>query len=285
VLEDHIQHAFKEKLVCDASSINRYGNLVMTPLVQIKALKKSFGSTEVLCGIDLDIARGERVSIIGPSGSGKTTLLRCINYLERPSSGEIRVDGVLIGQTDEPSGRRYLSDREMARSRAEIGFVFQRFNLFPHLSALENVALAPNRVRGLSIEESTDEATKMLQKVGLGHKLLEYPDRLSGGQQQRVAIARVLAMNPKLLLFDEPTSALDPELVGEVLAVMRALADEGRTMIIVTHEVQFANDVSDRVIFMDHGLIVEQGHPVQLLRSPSHERTRLFLKKILEKSE
>ena len=257
----------------------------MTPLVRITGLRKSFGSLTVLDGIDLEVARGERVSIIGPSGSGKTTLLRCINYLERPTSGEIRIDGHLIGQKEGGQERRFLSNRAMAAARAEIGFVFQRFNLFPHLSALDNVALAPKLVRKLSPQQARELATEMLEKVGLAHKLSEYPERLSGGQQQRVAIARVLAMKPKLLLFDEPTSALDPELVGEVLGVMRRLADEGRTMMVVTHEVRFAGDVSDRIIFMDGGRIVEQGPPKILLRSPTHERTRTFLRKILEQTE
>jgi polar amino acid transport system ATP-binding protein len=256
----------------------------MSPLVRIVDLKKSFGAVPVLQGINLDVSRGERLSIIGPSGSGKTTLLRCINYLERPTSGEIWVDGALVGQTAGEQSSRYLSDREMARTRAEIGFVFQRFNLFPHLSAVDNVALAPKRVRGLGVAEARELGAEMLVKVGLGHKINEFPERLSGGQQQRVAIARVLAMQPKLILFDEPTSALDPELVGEVLSVMRKLAEEGRTMMIVTHEVQFAGDVSDRVIFMDHGQIVEEGEPRAVLRRPSHERTRAFLKKILERS-
>jgi ABC-type polar amino acid transport system ATPase subunit len=256
-----------------------------TPLVTISGLHKSFGNLTVLDGVDLEIARGERVSIIGPSGSGKTTLLRCINYLERPTAGEIRIEGQLIGQVDGPRGRRELSNRAMAGTRAEIGFVFQRFNLFPHLSALENVALAPKLVRKLPQQQARALAVEMLEKVGLGHKLDQFPERLSGGQQQRVAIARVLAMKPKLLLFDEPTSALDPELVGEVLGVMRRLADEGRTMIVVTHEIRFAGDVSDRIIFMDGGRIVEQGPPKTLLRSPAHERTRSFLRKILEQSE
>jgi polar amino acid transport system ATP-binding protein len=256
----------------------------MSPLVRIVDLKKSFGAVPVLQGINLDVSRGERLSIIGPSGSGKTTLLRCINYLERPTSGEIWVDGALVGQAAGEQRSRYLSDREMARMRAEIGFVFQRFNLFPHLSAVDNVALAPKRVRGLGVAEARELGAEMLVKVGLGHKINEFPERLSGGQQQRVAIARVLAMQPKLILFDEPTSALDPELVGEVLSVMRKLAEEGRTMMIVTHEVQFAGDVSDRVIFMDHGRIVEEGEPQAVLRRPSHERTRAFLKKILERS-
>ena len=255
------------------------------PLVSITGLRKSFGPLTVLDGIDLDVARGERVSIIGPSGSGKTTLLRCINYLERPTAGEIRIDGQLIGQTEGRHGRRYLGNRAMAPARAEIGFVFQRFNLFPHLSALDNVALAPRLVRKRSPRDARELATEMLEKVGLGHKLAEYPERLSGGQQQRVAIARVLAMTPKLLLFDEPTSALDPELVGEVLGVMRRLADEGRTMMVVTHEVRFAGDVSDRIIFMDGGRIVEQGPPKVLLRTPAHERTRTFLRKILDQAE
>jgi polar amino acid transport system ATP-binding protein len=257
----------------------------MTALVRIVNLEKSFGSLPVLKGINLEVQRGERVSIIGPSGSGKTTLLRCINFLERPSGGEIWVDGKRVGKPDAKDSARYFSDREMAATRAEIGFVFQRFNLFPHLSALDNVTLAPKRVRKLNAADARKIGIEMLEKVGLGHKVEEFPERLSGGQQQRVAIARVLAMQPKLILFDEPTSALDPELVGEVLAVMRKLAEEGRTMMIVTHEVQFAGDVSDRVIFMDHGQIVEEGPPQKVLRQPTHERTRLFLKKILERTE
>jgi polar amino acid transport system ATP-binding protein len=257
----------------------------MNALVRIVDLRKSFGSVPVLSGINLEVHRGECVSIIGPSGSGKTTLLRCINFLERPSGGEIWVDGTRVGQSQAKERLRYLSDRQMARTRAEIGFVFQRFNLFPHLSALDNVTLAPKRVRKLGSVEARKLGIEMLEKVGLGHKVDEFPERLSGGQQQRVAIARVLAMQPKLILFDEPTSALDPELVGEVLAVMRKLVGEGRTMMIVTHEVQFAGDVSDRVIFMDHGQIVEEGPPQKVLRDPAHERTRLFLKKILERTE
>jgi polar amino acid transport system ATP-binding protein len=257
----------------------------MAPLIRIIDLHKSFGALEVLKGVDLEVARGERVSIIGPSGSGKTTLLRCVNFLERPTKGEIWVDGQRIGQRAKGGRLRDLSDREMARERAEIGFVFQRFNLFPHLSARDNVALAPRRVRGMARPQARELAAEMLRKVGLGHKLEEYPERLSGGQQQRVAIARVLAMQPKVILFDEPTSALDPELVGEVLSVMRALAEEGRTMMIVTHEIRFAGDVSDRVVFMDEGRIVEQGPPREVLRQPSQERTRAFLRKILDRSE
>ena len=198
----------------------------MTPLVRIVGLRKSFGAIEVLKGVDLEVARGECVSIVGPSGSGKTTLLRCVNFLERPTGGEVWIDGVRIGQKETGGRVRDLSDREMAGERAEIGFVFQRFNLFPHLTALENVTLAPRRVRKLNPAEARDLGVEMLTKVGLAHKVDDYPERLSGGQQQRVAIARVLAMQPKLILFDEPTSALDPELVGEVLAVMRKLAEE-----------------------------------------------------------
>ena len=257
----------------------------MTSLIRIVDLHKSFGTLEVLKGVDLELAKGERVSIIGPSGSGKTTLLRCVNFLERPTRGEIWVDGQRIGRREAGGRLHDLSDREMARERAEIGFVFQRFNLFPHLNARDNVALAPRRVRGMGRPEARELADEMLRKVGLGHKLEEYPERLSGGQQQRVAIARVLAMQPKVILFDEPTSALDPELVGEVLSVMRALAEEGRTMMIVTHEIRFAGDVSDRVVFMDEGRIVEQGPPLEVLRQPKHERTRAFLKKILDRTD
>jgi polar amino acid transport system ATP-binding protein len=257
----------------------------MTALIRIIDLHKSFGALEVLKGVDLEVARGECISIIGPSGSGKTTLLRCVNFLEHPTKGQIWVDGQRIGQREVGGRLRDLSDREMARERAEIGFVFQRFNLFPHLSARDNVALAPRRVRGMARPEARELADEMLRKVGLGHKLKEFPERLSGGQQQRVAIARVLAMQPKVILFDEPTSALDPELVGEVLSVMRALAEEGRTMMIVTHEIRFAGDVSDRVVFMDHGRIVEQGPPQEVLRQPKQERTRAFLRKILDRSE
>jgi polar amino acid transport system ATP-binding protein len=255
----------------------------MDPLLRIVDLHKSFGELEVLCGVSTDVARGEKLSIIGPSGSGKTTLLRCINYLEKPTSGHIYIDGKLIGEKEVDGRFVHLSDRELAEERAEIGFVFQRFNLFPHLSALDNVTVAPRRVLGVAKAEAEERAMAMLEKVGLAHKAAEFPERLSGGQQQRVAIARVLAMQPKLLLFDEATSALDPELIGEVLKVMRELAEEGRTMVIVTHEIQFAAEVSDRVIFMDGGGIVEEGPPGAIFKNPAHERTRSFLSQILER--
>jgi polar amino acid transport system ATP-binding protein len=253
------------------------------PLLRVVDLHKRFGEIEVLSGIELKVQRGEKVCIIGPSGSGKTTLLRCINYLEKPASGHIYIEGVLIGERQ--SGGRYihLSDRELAKERQEIGFVFQRFNLFPHLTALQNVTIAPRKVLGMPRAEAEQRGREMLEKVGLGHKFEEYPERLSGGQQQRVAIARVLAMQPKLMLFDEATSALDPELVGEVLRVMRELATEGRTMIIVTHEIQFATEVSDRVIFMDQGKVVEEGHPADIFRDAREPRTRAFLSQIRER--
>jgi ABC-type polar amino acid transport system ATPase subunit len=255
----------------------------MNPLLRITGLHKSFASLRVLSGVDLDVARGEKVSIIGPSGSGKTTLLRCINYLEKPTSGHIYIDGKLIGEKQTNGGYVHLSDRELAKERQEIGFVFQRFNLFPHLTALGNVTIAPQKVLGLSKDDAERRGREMLEKVGLSHKINEYPERLSGGQQQRVAIARVLAMQPKLMLFDEATSALDPELIGEVLRVMRQLAVEGRTMVIVTHEIQFAGEVSDRVVFMDQGKIVEQGSPRDVLFNPQQPRTREFLKHLQDR--
>src|SRR5262245_5683269 len=255
----------------------------MEPLLRIVDLQKRFGELEVLSGVSIDVARGEKVSIIGPSGSGKTTLLRCINYLEKPTGGHIYIDGKLIGEKQSNGRYIHLSDRELAKERQEIGFVFQRFNLFPHLTALDNVTIAPRKVLGLAREEAERRGTEMLEKVGLGHKIGEYPERLSGGQQQRVAIARVLAMQPKLMLFDEATSALDPELIGEVLRVMRQLAEEGRTMVIVTHEIQFASEVSDRVIFMDGGRIVEQGPPREVLFNPQQARTRSFLQHMQER--
>ena len=255
----------------------------MKPLLRIVDLHKSFGSLEVLKGISTEVMRGEKLSIIGPSGSGKTTLLRCINYLEKPTAGHIYVEDTLIGEKESNGRFVHLSDRELAKERAEIGFVFQRFNLFPHLTALENVSVAPRRVLGLEKREAEEHAMAMLEKVGLGHKASEYPERLSGGQQQRVAIARVLAMQPKLMLFDEATSALDPELIGEVLKVIRDLAEEGRTMIMVTHEITFAEEVSDRVIFMDDGTIIEEGPPQEIFSNPANERTRVFLRQILER--
>ena len=255
----------------------------MDPLLRIVDLHKKFGELEVLAGVSIDVKRGEKVSIIGPSGSGKTTLLRCINYLEKPSGGHIYIDGTLIGEKEVGGRFVHLSDRELAKERHEIGFVFQRFNLFPHLTALGNVTIAPIKVLGLSREEAEERGRQMLEKVGLSHKINEYPERLSGGQQQRVAIARVLAMQPKLMLFDEATSALDPELIGEVLRVMRQLADEGRTMVIVTHEIQFSGEVSDRVVFMDQGKIVEQGPPKSVLFNPQQPRTREFLKHLQER--
>ncbi len=258
----------------------------MTSLIRIVDLHKSFGTLEVLKGVDLEVAKGERVSIIGPSGSGKTTLLRCVNFLERPTRGEIWVDGA----AHRPARDRRRLARPLATARWRASGPRSASSssasiCFPICSARDNVTLAPRRVRGMGRPEASELADEMLHKVGLGHKLEEYPERLSGGQQQRVAIARVLAMQPKVILFDEPTSALDPELVGEVLSVMRALAEEGRTMMIVTHEIQFAGDVSDRVVFMDEGRIVEQGPPLEVLRQPKHERTRAFLKKILDRTD
>ena len=257
--------------------------MAVEALLRIVELYKRFGDLEVLAGLSLDVARGEKVAIIGPSGSGKTTLLRCINYLEKPSSGHIYIDGNLIGEKKSEGRFVHLSDRELARERREIGFVFQRFNLFPHLTALDNVTIAPRKVLNLPRDEAEERGREMLTKVDLAHKINEYPERLSGGQQQRVAIARVLAMQPKLMLFDEATSALDPELIGEVLRVMRQLAEEGRTMVIVTHEIQFAAEVSDRVVFMDGGKIVEMGPPRQVIGNPQQPRTREFLKHIQQR--
>ena len=257
--------------------------VVIVPLLRIVDLHKSFGSLEVLTGVSIDVEKGEKLSIIGPSGSGKTTLLRCINYLEKPTAGHIYVDDKLIGEKQTNGKFVHLSDRELAKERAEIGFVFQRFNLFPHLTALDNVSVAPRRVLGVEKREAERLALAMLEKVGLAHKADEYPERLSGGQQQRVAIARVLAMQPKLMLFDEATSALDPELIGEVLKVIRDLAEEGRTMIMVTHEISFAEEISDRVIFMDDGNIVEESPPNEMFANPKHERTREFLRQILDR--
>jgi polar amino acid transport system ATP-binding protein len=234
----------------------------------------------VLHGVDLALAQRRKLAIIGPSGSGKTTLLRCINYLEVPTGGHIWLDGELIGERrTQDRGDRYarMSERELAPQRMEIGFVFQNFYLWPHLSALDNVALGPWRVQGLSRRQAIERAEAALEKVHMSHKRDEFPERLSGGQQQRVGIARALAQEPKLILFDEPTSALDPELVGEVLGVIHELADEGRTMVMVTHEIRFARDVADEVVFMDEGSVVEQGPPAQVIDRPAHERTRRFL--------
>ena len=240
-------------------------------MISIRNLKKSFGDLHVLKGIDLDVRRGEKVVVLGPSGSGKSTMLRCINALEDADSGTITVDGV------EVTSRR----TNINRLREHLGMVFQRFNLWPHKTVLENVMLGQMVVSGRSKAEARERALKMLERVGLAAKADEYPVRLSGGQQQRVGIARALAMDPKAILFDEPTSALDPELVGEVLAVMKRLADEGMTMIVVTHEITFAREVADRVIFMDGGVIVEQGNPEDVLVHPKEERTRAFLKRVL----
>src|SRR5271165_4292958 len=255
------------------------------PLVQVVDLCKRFGSTDVLRNVNLDVHTGEKLAVIGPSGSGKTTMLRCINYIERPSSGHVLLNGTMIGQRQSGGRLVEMRDREIARLRSRIGMVFQRFNLWPHLTALENVAIGPIKVLRRPAAEARAEAEALLAKVGLAHKCQEYPERLSGGQQQRVAIARCLAMKPQLLLFDEATSSLDPELVGEVLAVMRQLAAEGMTMLIVTHEMQFAEDVADRVIVMDHGAIIDAGSPHALFRNPVNPRTRAFLRAVIERQE
>jgi polar amino acid transport system ATP-binding protein len=255
--------------------------MMSTPTVQAISVRKSFGSLEVLRGIDLAIERGEVVCIIGPSGSGKSTLLRCINHLEKIDGGSLAVDGAYVGYRRSGDKLQELSSRAIARQRADIGMVFQSFNLFPHMTAVENVAVGPRKVRGVSKRAAIARAEQQLEQVGLADKRHAYPEQLSGGQQQRVAIARALAMEPKLMLFDEPTSALDPELVREVLEVMKALARTGLTMVCVTHEIGFAHDVADRVIFMDDGLVVEEGTPAAVLDDPQHERTRAFLSHLM----
>lgn len=252
------------------------------PLVRIDGLCKSFGEHQVLKSISLDVSAGQKVSLIGPSGSGKTTLLRCINYLETPSAGHIFIDGSAIGEREAGGSFKVMSARELAWMRANIGMVFQRFNLFPHLTVLGNVTLGPVKVLERNRREAEDEARQLLAKVGMDEKRGAYPDQLSGGQQQRVAIARALAMKPRLMLFDEATSALDPELVGEVLGVMRKLAEEGMTMIIVTHEMRFAESVCDKVVFMADGVIVEVGTARQVFHESRVERTRAFLQAVLE---
>ena len=252
-----------------------------TPMVLAENVHKSFGRLEVLKGIDLAVQPGEVCCLLGPSGSGKSTFLRCINHLEKISGGRLSVDGQLVGYRQVGDKLHELKERETAAKRAEIGMVFQRFNLFPHMTALGNVIEAPMRVRKQSRAEATEQARLLLDRVGLADKVDSYPAQLSGGQQQRVAIARALAMKPKLMLFDEPTSALDPELVGEVLEVMRGLAADGITMVVVTHEMGFARDVGDTVVFMDQGVVVEKGDPRQVIDDPQHARTKAFLGKVL----
>jgi len=252
-------------------------------VIRVRGLVKRFGQHTVLHGIDLDVARGQVVVVIGPSGSGKTTLLRCLNFLEEYDDGEVVVDGALLGYrrgADGRLGRR--SEEEIAKSRSEIGMVFQSFNLFPHKSVLDNITLAPIYIKGVRRDVAKQVATELLTKVGLAHKADAYPGTLSSGQQQRVAIARALAMQPKVMLFDEVTSALDPELVGEVLTVMRGLAEDGMTMVIVSHEMQFAREVAHRVVFLDGGRILEEGPPKTLFREPSSERLHAFLRRFTE---
>ena len=250
------------------------------PLVHAVNVTKAFHGTEVLKGIDLDVHKGQVVCLLGPSGSGKTTFLRCINQLETIDGGRIWVDGELMGYEERAGKLHHLTSKAIAAQRREIGMVFQRFNLFPHKTALENIMEAPIQVKGENKTQARASAIALLARVGLQDKPAAYPGQLSGGQQQRVAIARALAMQPKLMLFDEPTSALDPELVGEVLAVMRELADDGMTMIVVTHEMSFAREVADHVVFIDGGVVVEQGDPTSVINNPQHDRTKSFLRRI-----
>ncbi len=250
-------------------------------MLRAESVHKRFGTLEVLRGIDLEVRAGEVMCMVGPSGSGKSTFLRCINHLEKIDAGRLYVDGDLVGYRQEGDLLYELPDREVCKKRSEIGMVFQHFNLFPHLTALENVIEAPVLVKREARSTAVANARRLLERVGLADKEKAYPRQLSGGQQQRVAIARALAMHPKLMLFDEPTSALDPELVGEVLDVMRGLADDGMTMIVVTHEMGFAREVGDTLVFMDGGLIVERGTPRDVLANPEQDRTREFLSKVL----
>jgi polar amino acid transport system ATP-binding protein len=250
-------------------------------MVKAEGVHKRFGRLEVLKGIDMEVRKGEVLCLLGPSGSGKSTFLRCINHLEKINSGRLSVDGELVGYREAGGKLVELRENEIARKRSEIGMVFQQFNLFPHMTALENVTLAPIRVAHVSRAQARDRGLELLERVGLSDKIDVYPVALSGGQQQRVAIARALAMEPKLMLFDEPTSALDPELVGDVLDAMRQLAHDGMTMIVVTHEIGFAREVGDTAVFMDAGVVVESGRPTDVLINPKHERTQAFLWKVL----
>ncbi|EID81627.1 MULTISPECIES: amino acid ABC transporter ATP-binding protein [Rhodococcus] len=253
----------------------------MTPMVKADRVCKNFGALKVLKGVSLEIDPGQVLCLVGPSGSGKSTFLRCINHLEQVNAGRLYVDGEIVGYS-ERGGKLYeLHPRAAAKQRRDIGMVFQHFNLFPHRTALENIIEAPIQVKKLSKKQALEQGRDLLEQVGLSEKADAYPAQLSGGQQQRVAIARALAMDPKLMLFDEPTSALDPELVGEVLTVMKDLAAGGMTMVVVTHEMGFAREVADQLVFMDAGVVVESGNPRELLANPQHDRTKLFLSKLL----
>jgi polar amino acid transport system ATP-binding protein len=251
------------------------------PMVLAEQVCKSFGALRVLKGVSLEVAKGQVLVIVGPSGSGKSTFLRCINHLETVNAGRLYVDGDLIGYRERVTKLHEMSPRDAAKQRRDIGMVFQHFNLFPHRTALANIIEAPIHVKGVKKNEAVERARDLLNQVGMSEKADAYPAQLSGGQQQRVAIARALAMNPKLMLFDEPTSALDPELVGEVLSVMKKLAEEGMTMLVVTHEMGFAREVANQLVFMDEGIIMESGNPREMMANPQHERTKAFLSKVL----
>jgi polar amino acid transport system ATP-binding protein len=251
------------------------------PMVLAEQVCKSFGALRVLKGVTLEVAKGQVLVMVGPSGSGKSTFLRCINHLETVNAGRLYVDGDLIGYRERVTKLHEMSPRDAAKQRRDIGMVFQHFNLFPHRTALANIIEAPIHVKGVKKNEAVERARDLLNQVGMSEKADAYPAQLSGGQQQRVAIARALAMNPKLMLFDEPTSALDPELVGEVLGVMKKLAEEGMTMVVVTHEMGFAREVANQLVFMDEGIIMESGNPREMMANPQHERTKAFLSKVL----
>ncbi|WP_395311998.1 amino acid ABC transporter ATP-binding protein [Mycobacterium sp. AMU20-3851] len=250
-------------------------------MIKAELVCKNFGPLKVLKGVTLDVRKGQVLVLVGPSGSGKSTFLRCINHLETVTAGRLYVDGALVGYHERGGKLHEMKPRDVAKQRRDVGMVFQHFNLFPHRTALGNVVEAPIQVKGVNKKQATERAMDLLTQVGLADKAGAYPAQLSGGQQQRVAIARALAMNPKLMLFDEPTSALDPELVGEVLAVMKKLAAEGMTMVVVTHEMGFAREVADKLVFMDGGVIVESGDPREMMSNPQHERTKAFLSKVM----